>query len=68
MSSAARIRIAGVATALFIGALSAAGLAVRADHHQQTAAAPPAATVSPAPNASFDRPAPGVTFEELEDD
>jgi hypothetical protein len=68
MSSAARIKIAGLATALFIGALSAAGIAVRADHRQQTAAAAPAATVSPAPNAGFDGPAPSATLEELEDD
>lgn len=32
MEQATRIRIAGLATALFIGTLSAAGVAVRADH------------------------------------
>ena len=58
MSNAARIRIAGLVTALFIGVLTAAGVAVRADHRPQ-AQATPAASVSPAPI---------TTFEEFDDD
>jgi hypothetical protein len=67
MSSAARIRIAALATALFIGALSAAGVAVRADHHQQTPAATTAASAGAAPSAASDG-APTMTLEEFDDD
>jgi|RhiMethySRZTD1v2_1073278.scaffolds.fasta_scaffold3655967_1 hypothetical protein len=68
MTNAARIKIAAVSTALFIGGLSAAGVAVRVDHRQQTHAPPTAAAPRPAPSASFESPAPTDTFEELDDD
>jgi hypothetical protein len=68
MSSAARIRIAALATALFIGALTATGIAVRADHRQQTAVAPTAAASNPAPSADVQSSVPTLTFGELEDD
>jgi hypothetical protein len=77
MTDALRIRIAAAVTALFIGGLTAAGVAVRSDDAAKahaTAAAPaaavsaPAATVSPsAAAAQTDEPA-EADFEELEDE
>jgi hypothetical protein len=68
MTDALRIRIAAAVTALFIGALTAAGVALRTDHTAQshaTAAAP--AVSAPAATAQPDEPA-EEAFEELDDE
>lgn len=68
MSNAARIRIAGLVTALFIGVLTAGGVAVRADHRPQAQAAPTATSARGEPRAASVSPAPSTAFEEFEDD
>jgi hypothetical protein len=48
MSNSLRIRVAAIATALFVAALSAAGLAVRDSHQPHTSAAAPVVAPQPA--------------------
>jgi hypothetical protein len=68
MSNAARIRIAGLVTALFIGVLTAAGVAVRADHRPQASTAPMATSARGEPSAASASPAPSTAFDEFDDD
>jgi hypothetical protein len=63
MTDKARIKIAAVVTALFLGAISLAGIATRADAPKAVSAAPVTA-VSPRPAATV----PTGTAGEYEDD